>query len=847
MTQTVGGVAIELSANAGKMAAEFKSGADMVDRQSRRMAGSISLVDRAFGGLNSSVKSFAGGAVAAFGFQQVMARAKSAASELDKIAKTARSSGLDAGFYQELKFAAESASIGQDKLSQALLRFNRSVGESNAGYGELAEKLRRLNPELLKQFQAAGNNEQRLRILADAVRQVAGDTNKAALASAAFGESGVEFVRILGRGAAGLDEFAARARKLGAVLSDETLAQAEQVADQIGTLSLAIDRQIDALFLNLTPAITTALEELNQFVREANEIVSRVKAGDWWSVLGITATFQKPGWFKALEDLNGSTGAPDAYAMALKNLNTELTNTPALAESAASTLDGLAGNLPAAVEQFLAAGRAVGLTAQEQQVLALGKVYDQLAGQIRNAGLSAQQQRAAIEQLNQSLAAQISKVLGLTDANQKLYGVQTEVIRGIRVTRPAGSDGALPGPSFQREQVRGVTVSRGLANGEIAAPARIDTDKVVAQLDNEQVRQAVRDGVEQAQTSVVSQLAEVHGATEQVVTATEQTADAFGKAVLPVGDKVVETTAAIKQLELSANKNAADILRGLGEMGRDIAAGLERGLRAARAAKDNTPGKAAGGLVSGPGGPTSDQVPVMLSNGEYVIRASAVRKLGTRALERINAGQLPGLAMGGSLASKIVGEYEGGALSPDEIAWRQAMMRMYTGSGVTSPFAWNFDKIATGYTSNTAYGMGLARLRGGGSGVARASAGPLQSSQAQYLNRQYQANMTLGREDAAAKYLDQLVKLEDKLVRLAERQGTSYQRLVDLSETIAEASEIRAEDRRSIEAIDQGRIGGASAAPAINIQVDGFAGDQSSARQLAAQIAQQVMFGLARA
>lgn len=42
------------------------------------------------------------------------------------------------------------------------------------------------------------------------------------------------------------------------------------------------------------------------------------------------------------------------------------------------------------------------------------------------------------------------------------------------------------------------------------------------------------------------------------------------------------------------------------------------------------------GLVSGPGSATSDSIPTWLSNGEYVIRAASVRKIGVRTLDRLN-------------------------------------------------------------------------------------------------------------------------------------------------------------------------------------------------------------------
>lgn len=46
--------------------------------------------------------------------------------------------------------------------------------------------------------------------------------------------------------------------------------------------------------------------------------------------------------------------------------------------------------------------------------------------------------------------------------------------------------------------------------------------------------------------------------------------------------------------------------------------------------------RAKGGPVFGPGGPTSDSIPMLLSNGEYVIRASSARKIGYDKLNDIN-------------------------------------------------------------------------------------------------------------------------------------------------------------------------------------------------------------------
>ena len=60
-----------------------------------------------------------------------------------------------------------------------------------------------------------------------------------------------------------------------------------------------------------------------------------------------------------------------------------------------------------------------------------------------------------------------------------------------------------------------------------------------------------------------------------------------------------------------------------------------------------------GGYISGPGTGTSDSIPAMLSNGEYVLRSSAVDRIGIGALNAMNAGAVPHFADGGSVDDTI--------------------------------------------------------------------------------------------------------------------------------------------------------------------------------------------------
>jgi tape measure domain-containing protein len=55
---------------------------------------------------------------------------------------------------------------------------------------------------------------------------------------------------------------------------------------------------------------------------------------------------------------------------------------------------------------------------------------------------------------------------------------------------------------------------------------------------------------------------------------------------------------------------------------------------------------ASGGYISGPGTGTSDSIPAMLSNGEFVVNAQSTKKFGS-LLSAINSGQVPRFAEGG--------------------------------------------------------------------------------------------------------------------------------------------------------------------------------------------------------
>ena len=67
------------------------------------------------------------------------------------------------------------------------------------------------------------------------------------------------------------------------------------------------------------------------------------------------------------------------------------------------------------------------------------------------------------------------------------------------------------------------------------------------------------------------------------------------------------------------------------------------------------PRRANGGPIRGPGGSKQDNILAAVSNGEYVISADAVRKVGLPFLNAVNAGSLPKFASGGPTSRVVTG------------------------------------------------------------------------------------------------------------------------------------------------------------------------------------------------
>lgn len=96
---------------------------------------------------------------------------------------------------------------------------------------------------------------------------------------------------------------------------------------------------------------------------------------------------------------------------------------------------------------------------------------------------------------------------------------------------------------------------------------------------------------------------------------------------------------------------------------------IQKALPGNKSSSDRVNREATGGFIQGPGTANSDSIPALLSNGEYVVRASAVKKIGRQTLDQINNGSggmsgrtsaTEGYRVGGDEAPAAAAAFAGG-------------------------------------------------------------------------------------------------------------------------------------------------------------------------------------------
>ena len=378
---------------------------------------------------------------------------------------------------------------------------------------------------------------------------------------------------------------------------------------------------------------------------------------------------------KQLQDA-GALAAASSFGIALSTVTDAALGNAAAQAEVRATIDAARASQEAGIRTQIASGLSISEAAVKRQALA--DAEGRLTGAIgaTNAGFNTAV--ASAKQLEAATAATTTASGGATAATSALAAAQKAAETQQQALTQSVRDGAnallqQSGSAIGLESAIDKATETAKENGrtldintEKGRQNRSALDTIASSSLALQKAQEGAGATTEALNASTQRAREAFIATAQKMGATkaeaEKLADSYGLVPKTVTTAVSVTGTAAAAAKVSSLQRAVDLLHDktitisakvIGSQGINVRASLADGFAT---------GGHATGYVTGPGTATSDSIPAWLSNGEFVVKASSVDKIGLDRLWYMNRyGQLPGFADGGHVHySQATPRYAGG-------------------------------------------------------------------------------------------------------------------------------------------------------------------------------------------
>jgi hypothetical protein len=210
----------QIGRRAGQMAEAMQGQAQAASR-------GLADLDRAATRAHSSLGRMIGLSVgAAFGtFTAGLMKAK---NEILELAKVAEDSRLRPEFVSGLFGAARGAGASESEITSALRKFSEVSKKAKDDAEAFYKAMSNISPSLATAFQRAGTQEERFRLVSEAIRTTTDEVKRLQLAQEAFGTDAERVLRVLGSGRDALSEYERAARAMGTAVDQDMIAKARQ-------------------------------------------------------------------------------------------------------------------------------------------------------------------------------------------------------------------------------------------------------------------------------------------------------------------------------------------------------------------------------------------------------------------------------------------------------------------------------------------------------------------------------------------------------------------------------------------------------------------------------------------
>lgn len=682
---TVTSLMYKLNADSSSLAREFRSAERDVQRFSRRAESNVAKVGKAFGAL--------GGMVAA----AMVAAVKETISFGTEISLMSDRTGMAVEELGRLSFAAEQSGLSASDLEKGIARMNQSLAQAAQGSGRAAQAAERYGIALRDASGEMRDQNDIFLDIADAVKGAANAYEEAEIAASFFGTQGAQkLLPLLKEGRDGIEEMGDEAERLGIVLDTETAQASRALGDQLNVLK----RRSQGLALQFGAQVVPALNAYLEAVNKSREGSDRLGERSNWvartfgfllkTVEGVRVSFV------ILGETLGLIGA-----ITWEAVTSTVNSIKILGRDVGNFISRLVSR------DFAGARRAFASTSDDltrENDRALNGMAAQWSGysdRVRGIVTESGERMLAIDAAtSKTLEDQTEETTARVSGSYRAMGEEVErvVVRMNAITKRLLEDSLTNVQRFERDME---ALRQDLGNdliseeqfdllrerleemhdpfGEFAEAARLaaaDAEEALRMEGLAEAAERVRAEINGVDLRLQAHLASLEELRDEGLISWEEYAQAVERAKEAIDElddrgqesselmkDVAETFASsfidfvVDPFNANVEEMATNFIKQVARMVLETAAqrailaafggGFASGGSVSAGGGGGILGMATGGFVSGPGTATSDSIPALLSDGEYVLSARTVQRIGVGTLDAVNFSGAQGFSTGG--------------------------------------------------------------------------------------------------------------------------------------------------------------------------------------------------------
>jgi septal ring factor EnvC (AmiA/AmiB activator) len=271
----------EAENQAGKFGDGIKKSADQADDAGGRF--------EKLGGVLKGIGVAMGAALAAIGTAAVGAgkaltdMTVNSAAYADEILTQSTVTGMSTESLQAYKYAAELVDTSMETLTGSMAKQVRSMSSARDGSEKFAEAYKKLGVSVTDSHGNLRDSEKVYWETIDALGKISNETERDALAMQIFGKSAQELNPLIQKGSAGIAELTEEAKRMGAVMSEDSLNALGKFDDSVQRLKAGGEAAKNMLGMVLLPQLQILADDGVSLLGDFTKGLSDAD-GDWTKI-----------------------------------------------------------------------------------------------------------------------------------------------------------------------------------------------------------------------------------------------------------------------------------------------------------------------------------------------------------------------------------------------------------------------------------------------------------------------------------------------------------------------------------------------------------------------------------